>query len=220
MARNRKQRRQQHGSAWHWKQTDCWYYTEPGTRKRVPLFDEQGERVRGKENKEAARLAFARVKLVDELSPQPTTSSCEWTVAKVCEIYLADLHQSATLEWAKLVEKWLNDLCGYCGALKVEEFQKKHLRAWIQKHTSWNHNTQRNVIASVKAAFNFCCKFDDLESNPVAGYQKPTATPRVTAFTPEDETAILEAADEAHGFFIKACLLGRRKVARHMRRRE
>jgi len=24
MARNRKQRRQQHGSAWHWKQTDSW----------------------------------------------------------------------------------------------------------------------------------------------------------------------------------------------------
>ena len=67
MARNRKQRRQQHGSAWHWKQTDCWYSTEPGTRKRVPLFDEQGERVRGTENKEAARLALARVNLVDEL---------------------------------------------------------------------------------------------------------------------------------------------------------
>ena len=43
MARRRKQRRQQHGSAWHWKQTDCWYYTEPGTRKRVALFDEDGE---------------------------------------------------------------------------------------------------------------------------------------------------------------------------------
>jgi|GEM_PF-3672326 len=115
-------------------------------------------------NKEAARLALARVKLVDELSPQPTMSSGEWTVAKACEIFLADLHQSATLEWAKLVEKWLNDLCGYCGALKVEGVQKKHLRTWIQQHKSWNHNTQRNVIASVKAAFNFCCKFDDLES--------------------------------------------------------
>lgn len=30
MGRKRKQRRQQHGSAWHWKQTDCWYYTMPG----------------------------------------------------------------------------------------------------------------------------------------------------------------------------------------------
>lgn len=45
MARNRKQRRQQHGSAWHGKQTDYWYYTEPGAKKRVPLFDEKGERI-------------------------------------------------------------------------------------------------------------------------------------------------------------------------------
>ncbi len=67
MARNRKQRRQQHGSAWHWKQTDCWYYTEPGAKKRVPLFDEQGERIRGKENKDAARTALARIKAADEL---------------------------------------------------------------------------------------------------------------------------------------------------------
>lgn len=173
----------------------------------MPLIDEQGERVRGKENKEAARLALVRVNLVDELSPQPTTSSGEWTGVKICEIYLADLHQSGMLEWAKGVEKWLNDLCGYGGALKVEELQRRHLWAWIQRHKSWNHNTQRNAIASLKAAFNFCCKFDDLESNPVTGYQKPKATPRVTAFTPEEETAILEAADEAHGLFIQACLL-------------
>ena len=62
MARKRKKRRQQHGSAWHWKQTDSWYYTESGTKKRVPMFDEDGQRIRGKENKEAARLASARIK--------------------------------------------------------------------------------------------------------------------------------------------------------------
>ena len=27
-----KTRRQSHGSAWHWKQTDSWYYTLPGTK--------------------------------------------------------------------------------------------------------------------------------------------------------------------------------------------
>ena len=86
MARNRKQRRQQHGSAWHWKQTDCWYYTPPGTRKRVPLFDEEGERIRGTDNKEAAQLALARIKLSDELAPLSSPVSKEWTVAQVCEI--------------------------------------------------------------------------------------------------------------------------------------
>ena len=68
MARKRKKRRQQHGSGWHWKQTDCWYYTEPGTKKRISWIDEKGERIRGLENKEAAQLALARVKLSDELS--------------------------------------------------------------------------------------------------------------------------------------------------------
>lgn len=207
MARNRKQRRQQHGSAWHWKQTDSWYYTEPGTKKRVPLFDENGERIRGKENKEAARVALARVKVADELSPTARPVSEEWTVARVCDVYLADLHDSANPEWAKQVENWLNDLCGYCGALKVSEFKKKHLRTWLQRHTTWNHNSQRNVIGSIIAAFNFCCKFDDLDVNPVAGYKKPAATPRVTAFTPEEEKALYEEADEALGLFIRACIL-------------
>jgi hypothetical protein len=52
------------GSTWHWNQTDCWYYTPAGTKKRDALFDENGERIRGKESKEAAQLALARVKLV------------------------------------------------------------------------------------------------------------------------------------------------------------
>ncbi len=26
MGRKAKKRRQSHGSAWHWKQTDCWHY--------------------------------------------------------------------------------------------------------------------------------------------------------------------------------------------------
>ncbi len=207
MARKRKQRRQQHGSAWHWKQTDSWYFTEPGTKKRLALFDEDGERIRGKENKEAAKLALARIKLVDELNPPPKAHNQKWTVARVFEVYLEDLHKSANPEWSKQVQNWLNDLCAYCGALSVDEFKKKHLRNWIQKKTTWNHNTQRNVIASVKAAFNFCCKFDDLEANPVAGYEKPTATPRIVAFTPEEEKQLYEGANEAFGLFIKACIL-------------
>ncbi len=207
MARNQGKRRQQHGSAWHWKQTDCWYFTEPGTKKRISLFDEDGQRIRGKENKESARLALARVKLIDELNPPRPQSKEEWTVGKVCDTYLDDLHRSASPRWAKLVETWLKDLCEYCGALEASEFKKKHLRTWIQRHTTWNHNTQRNIIGSVIAAFNFCCKFDDLEANPVAGYKKPIATPRVTSFSPEEETALYETADEALGLFIKACIL-------------
>jgi len=72
MGRTRKPRRNQHGSAWHWKQTDCWYYTLPGTKKRMPLFDEQGGRIRGKESQRAAEHALARVKVSGELNGAAT----------------------------------------------------------------------------------------------------------------------------------------------------
>ena len=69
MGRKRKQRRQPHGSAWYWKQTGCWYYTRPGAKKRLPLFDEDGQRIRGAANKEAAELALAKEKISWEDAP-------------------------------------------------------------------------------------------------------------------------------------------------------
>jgi hypothetical protein len=48
----RPTRRHSRASAWHWRQTDRWYYTIPGGKKRAPLLDEDGARVRGKDNKE------------------------------------------------------------------------------------------------------------------------------------------------------------------------
>lgn|GEM_PF-1549065 len=65
MGRTRKQRRRAHGSAWRWEQTDCWYYTLPGTKKRMALLDENGQRIRGAENKEAAEMALARIKVAN-----------------------------------------------------------------------------------------------------------------------------------------------------------
>ena len=173
----------------------------------MSLFDEKGERIRGVHNRDAAQKALARIKFADEFNPIVRPTSLDWTVARVCDLYLTDLHRTANPEWAVQVERWLNDLCAYCGALTVQELKKKHLRNWLSKHPTWNHNSQRNVIGSVLAAFNFCCRFDDLDSNPLAGYQKPAATPRVTAFTPEEEEAIYETADEAQGLYIKACIL-------------
>lgn len=177
MAKKRVKRRQQHGSAWHWKQTDCWYFTEAGTRKRVPLIDEKGERIRGKDNKEAARLALVRVRLSEELQLTATRNDGEWTIARVCDSYLVNLHRTASPEWATQVQGWLNDLSHYCGALTVTEFKRRHLRNWLARHTNWGDNTKRNVIGSVKAAFNFCVKDGDIDVNPVAGYEKPTQVP-------------------------------------------
>jgi hypothetical protein len=125
MGKKRRQRRQSHGSAWHWKQTDSWYCTIPGTKKRVPLFDDQGHRIRGKEGREAAEMALAKLRLFWEgESGDVPRSGGEWLVARVCSDYLEYCKRgvaSGSLSKGHYdnAVAWLNDLCQYCGALRV-----------------------------------------------------------------------------------------------------
>jgi hypothetical protein len=123
------------GQAWHWKQTDCWYYTPPGTKRRVPLFDADGRRIRGKQNDKAADLALARMKAVGKwrLAAEPSPDG-EWTVAQVCSGYvqycgqglkngtLSQGHRDGTV-------RYLNLLCEYCGALPVSQIKKGHVKS-------------------------------------------------------------------------------------------
>jgi hypothetical protein len=132
MGKKTKKRRQSHGSAWLWKQTDYWYYTPPGARKRVALFDEKGERIRGKENKEAAEIALAREKLTWEQDSPGVVGGGEWIVARVCSEYLQYCERglangSTSKSHRDNSKAWLNDLCGFCGALPVVELKKGHV---------------------------------------------------------------------------------------------
>lgn len=63
-------RRRAYGSAWHWQQTDGWYFTPPGTKRRVALLDSSGRRI-GKSNKQAAELALARLRAKSDWKPAP-----------------------------------------------------------------------------------------------------------------------------------------------------
>lgn len=209
----RKQRRQQHGSAWHWKQTDCWYYTLPGSKKRMPLFDEDGVRVRGKENKDQARLALARIKLAGEWQPEAAqpVSAEEWLVARVCSEYLQYCQRGAANgtvsrdhgDGAKYI---LNDLCRYCGALPVAQLKKGHIRTWIENHVNWKSPaTHRSVISVVLAAFNYSQDNHEI-ANPLKGLKKPPSRPRLQSFTADDEKMLLAATDEPFRDFLFAAM--------------
>ncbi|QDU94466.1 tyrosine-type recombinase/integrase [Lignipirellula cremea] len=211
MGRQRKQRRQSHGSAWHWKQTDCWYYTMPGSKKRVALFDEKGERIRGRENKEAAEVALAkeRVAWSDDAAPGP--GSGQWLVARVCSDYIQYCEQGlAKGEISKShrenTVRWLNDLCSYCGALPVVQLKKGHVTKWIEDHTTWKSSeTRRGVIAVVLAAFN---RAEELFSvaNPLKGLKKPKPKPRLNSISPEDEEEIYGATEDRFKEFLFAAI--------------
>lgn len=209
MGRKAKQRRRSHGSAWRWKQTDCWYYTLPGTKKRVPLFDEDGRRIRGKENKEAADVALARERLSRE--GEMSGGGGEWLVARVCSDYLQYCERGAANGSISRGHRdnaaaWLNDLCEYCGALPVVQFKKGHVRTWIDNHKTWRSPaTHRSVIAVVLAAFNRAEEMFGI-SNPLKGLKKPKSEPRLASFAPDEERAVYEATESCFGNFLRVAI--------------
>ena len=103
--------------------------TLPGTKKRVPLFDEDGHRIRGADNKKAANLALARVKLGQGWRPEaPPASPEDWLVAKTCSEYLQYCERgvakgSLSKGHRDTTKSMLNDLCRFCGALPVTELK-------------------------------------------------------------------------------------------------
>lgn len=207
----KKQRRQSHGSAWHWKQTDTWYYTLPGTKRRVALFGEDGQRIKGKANKKAADLALSRVKLQGWDQSPPTTSPEEYLVAQVCSEYLQYCERglaNGRLSQGHLAtsKSFLNDLCQYCGALPVGQLKKGHVRNWLDSHAGWKSPaSHRNAIAIVLAAFNRAQEDHGID-NPLKGLKKPTAEPRLHSLTPDEEVAIYAATDQPFKDFLFAAV--------------
>jgi len=212
MGRKRKTRRQSHGSAWHWKQTDCWYYTMPGTRKRVALFDDSGERIRGKENKQAAEIALAKEKITWTTEESGLAiGGGQQLVARICSDYLQYCEQGlqkGTISKSHHSNsvRWLNDLCGFCGALPVCQLKKGHVVQWIDGHETWKSSeTKRGVISVVLAAFN---RADEMYgvANPLKGLKKPKPKPRLNSISPEDEQVIYAATEDRFKDFLFAAI--------------
>ncbi len=181
----------------------------PGTRKRVALFDEGGERIRGKQNKEAAELALARERLSHESGS--AVGEGEWLVARVCSDYIQYCERGLTKGTISQGHRdntvnWLNDLCSYCGALPVVQLRKTHVNSWIEDHPTWRSPaTLRSVIAIVLAAFN---RAEDMHGiiNPLKGLKKPQSQPRLQSFSPEEETALYGATESRFKDFLFAAI--------------
>jgi hypothetical protein len=86
-----------HGLAWHWKQTDCRYYTLPGSKKQISLFDDQGNCIRGSDNRDFVEHAPASIKLSGEINGPVAVVKPELNVARVCSEYLQYYERSVVL---------------------------------------------------------------------------------------------------------------------------
>jgi integrase len=216
MAKNSKPapRRQRRGSAWYWRQTDTWYHTPSGTKRRVALLDEQGRPIRGRDNKQAARLALARIRLREgldaPLETEPTPAKAV-SVAEVCSRYISHCEQAAAAgrmhpEYAGGVRRMLNQLCSYCGGLAVGELKRADVRQWVDSVPSWRSPaTRRNVLTAVISAFRHA-EAELGVRNPLKGLRKPPHRPRLHSMSPQDERLIYANVDRAFRDFLFAAM--------------
>lgn len=212
MSTNGKQRRRSRGSAWHWRQTDGWYFTSPGTKRRVPLLAEDGKRIRGEENRQAAELALARIRVAGDWRPEAEPApGKEWLVAGVCSKYIEYCRRgvaanSISVGYKDEAVRRLNQLCEYCGSLPVSQLSKGHVEHWVESQPAWQSPvTRRNAITIVLAAFNHARDMHDVEHR-LKGLKKPPSRPRLYSFTAEDETALYKATDEVFADFLFAAV--------------
>jgi len=205
--------RRSRGRAWYWQQTDTWYFTPPGTKKRVRLVDTGGRPIRGRDNSQLAELALAQVITDGNWLPTPEQNQTRVVqVAKICSRFLEHCetrlkHGTISSDYHAEVVRYLNELCAYCGALAVDELQKAHIQHWIESHPTWKSTaTQRNALSIVMAAFNFYAEEDQSIRNPLVGLQKPPQCPRLHSFSEEAEQLLYTATDEFFGNFLFAAI--------------
>jgi len=205
-------RRRSRGTAWYWSQTDSWYFTPPGTKRRVRLLDEDQRPIRGAENRQAAELALARVKVAGNWRPTPDGPDNEgWVVAKVCSTFIEHCdrrveHGTISREYRDEVTRYLNDLCGYCGRLSVSELRKGHVQHWVESRSTWGSSaTQRSAITIVLAAFNFAREMHDIP-HTLRGMKKPSQKPRLHSLDPDDEQLMYSVTDEPFRNFLFAAI--------------
>lgn len=164
------------------------------------------------QNRQVAELAFARVKATGNWKPDSDEeNTAGMTVAEICSAYITHMNGravngSAHPEYSESISRFLNDLCGYCGTLSVQELRKGHIEHWVESHASWKSPvTRRGAITTVISAFNYACEMHGIR-NPLTGLKKPPQRPKLQSFSPEDEQLLYSATDECFGNFLFAAI--------------
>ena len=212
-----------HNNGYFYRPGRGWFVVVAG--KFVPLVYENGDRMRDKKTPVAELKAAHARRLLE-----PTAAVVEpndVTVFHVCSAYLEQIKVEGAQSTYDGRSKTLFDFCfglpsrflgddkpkptkkdyihdGF-GKLPVSSLKKFHVNKWLLAHPTWN-GSKRTHIQAIKRAFNFAVESGMIAENPIKGYKAPRQNARVTYITPEQETALCEAARPPMRMAIQVCI--------------
>lgn len=109
------------------------------------------------------------------------------------------------LEWAKKNNrtktfKWRKDFllsaAKSFGDEQVRNLKPFHVSRWLDTEPTWNSETHRGAIASVKRCLNWACEEGLLESNPLARVKKPAGKRREGLISDAEHKLMMLADDK------------------------
>ncbi len=203
-----------------------------GTRF-VPLLDEQGNRLRDKVTpKEVIEAAYDRLKARVKAEAEAKLSGVKLpdtvTILDVCMLYLVKAEHEDSAKTFKDRADTLYDFCtglparfrdkkngkevpeptesdyihrGY-GKMPISELKPLHIDQWLHAHATWKGG-RRTRVQAVKRALNYAVESGLIPANPIRGKRLAPQNARVTYLTPEQETALIDAANPAFAMAIK-----------------
>ncbi len=193
MPRRKKDERGRKGEPWYRKFTNTWYIDHDG--KQVSIKDEDGNNVKGADNKQAANDSWVLMQ-ARMLAPQ---KGDENHIRMVFGMYLDDVqktHPDALPAYKRI-------LVGFADSLPSRDFLVKELTAfnvdhWLEQHADWSSTTKATYVAVIMAALNWATEPHRrlIPTNPIRGFRKPRRRSRgaEALITAETHQALLDQA--------------------------
>lgn len=196
--------------------------------RQVPLEYDNGDRMRDQNTPQAdVKLAYHRLMVAPT---EPSDDGPDVSVSQICLAYLAQVEDSGAQSTFISRQNTLFEFCyglpsrfiprngkqppkpkpsdythnGF-GQMPVSKLLPIHMDKWLQAHPSWKGG-RRTRIQAVKRALNYGVESGIIPVNPIKGYKTPKQNARVTYLTPEQEAALIEAANPALTIAIKVLI--------------
>lgn len=226
MAKGKGRRKGSRNRGYFFKNGRGWVANIKG--RQVPLEYDNGDRMRD-QNTPQADVKAAYHKLM-AAPAEPSDNGPDVSVLQVCLAYLAKVEDSGARSTFISRQNTLFDFCfglpsrfikrngkqppqpkpsdyyhdGF-GPKPVSQFLPIHMDKWLQAHPDWKGG-RRTRIQAVLRAFNYGVEAGMIAANPIKGYKMPKQNARITYLTPEQEAALIEAANPALSIAIKVLI--------------
>jgi integrase len=187
-----------------------WYSSFTG--KYLPLLNDFGMKIKGKENEAEARKALARLQLATPAQARDLSATGPrgdaTPIALVLDTYLEYLRQNSPSSVRRTVEvfDYFKKFAASKGVRTLGELEEGLMDDFLQGQ-NWGPTTQATCGQKILTAINYCRKKRKksmgIKVNPLEDYSLPVAQTRVTYIEIEQEKRIYLNTSKNFGDLIK-----------------